>query len=140
MENQDNHFGRLLVSVTTTLGAIPLEGAQVLIFENGDDPNERNVLYSLRTDESGQTPRVLLPTKSGALSETPGTALPYLAYTVSVRKSGYYSAEETNVPIFEGVTSIQPMDLIPLSEYGSPDSATPEFPPRVQNTPSNGEL
>ena len=140
MEAQTQNYGRLLVSVTTALGALPVEGAQVLIFSEAANGENRNVLYSLRTDASGQTPRVLLKTVPQALSEAPGTSSPYTTYSVSVRKNGYYYAEENEVPIFEGVTSIQPMDLIPVSEYGSPDSSTPEFPPRVQSTPKNGQL
>lgn len=138
MEAQNQHYGRLLVTVTTALGALPVEGAQVLIFSTAE--GVRDVLYSLRTNTSGQTPRVLLPTVAESLSEEPGQKAPYLTYAVSVRKAGYYNAEENEVPIFEGVTSLQPMDLIPLAEYGSPDSATPEFPPRSQTTPGNGEL
>lgn len=140
MDTQNSHYGRLLVSVTTALGALPVEGAQVLIYANQEGGADRNVLYSLRTDSSGQTPRVLLPTVAEGLSEVPNQPTPYSTYSVVVRKDGYYNAEENEVPIFEGITSIQPMDLIPLSEYGSPDSATPEFPPRVQTTPKNGEL
>ena len=140
MDTQNSHYGRLLVSVTTALGALPVEGAQVLIYANQEGGADRNVLYSLRTDCSGQTPRVLLPTVAEGLSEVPNQPTPYSTYSVVVRKDGYYNAEENEVPIFEGITSIQPMDLIPLSEYGSPDSATPEFPPRVQTTPKNGEL
>lgn len=140
MESQTQNYGRLLVSVTTALGALPVEGAQVLIFSKAESSESRNVLYSLRTDASGQTPRVLLRTVPESLSETPGASSPYTTYAVSVRKSGYYHAEENEVPIFEGVTSVQPMDLIPLSEYGDPDSATPEFPPRVQTIPKNGQL
>ncbi|MBO5110685.1 MAG: hypothetical protein J6D21_08205 [Clostridia bacterium] len=140
MEAQNEHFGRLLVTVTTALGALPLEGAQVLIYGTEGEAENQYVLYSLRTDATGQTPRVLLPTVAEGLSEVPGQLTPYTTYSVTVRKDGYYYAEENEVPIFEGVTSIQPMDLIPLAEYGSPDSATPEFPPRVQTTPKNGEL
>jgi hypothetical protein len=140
LESQKQSYGRLLVSVTTALGALPVEGAQVLIFSKAEGGENRSVLYSLRTDASGQTPRVLLKTVSETLSESPGAASPYTTYAVSVRKNGYYYAEENEVPIFEGVTSVQPMDLIPVAEYGSPDSSTPEFPPRVQTTPKNGQL
>ena len=140
MEAQDLHYGRLLVSVTTALGALPVEGAQVLIYGARKEDGERDILYSLRTDASGQTPRVLLPTVPEALSESPGQTAPYATYSIAVRRAGYYYTEENQVPIFEGITSIQPVDLIPLAEYGSPDSSTPEFPPRVQFIPKNDQL
>ena len=140
MDSNNTHFGRLLVSVTTALGAIPLEDAEVHIYGLTAEDGTRETLYTLRTDSSGRTPKILLPTVAESLSEVPGNPYPYIAYTASVRKDGYYNVERTNIPIFEGITSIQPIDLIPLAEYGTPDSATPEFPPRVQNTPDNGNL
>lgn len=140
MNSTNAHFGRLQVAVTTALGAIPLENAEVHIYGITAEDGTRETLYTLRTDSSGRTQKVLLPTVSESLSESPGNPYPYTAYTVSARKTGYYNVEKTNIPIFEGITSIQPIDMIPLAEYGTPDSATPEFPPRVQNTPGNDSL
>lgn len=140
MNPTNENFGRLQVAVTTALGAIPLEGAEVHIYGVTAEDGTRETLYTLSTDVSGRTQKVLLPTVSEALSESPGNPYPYTAYTVSVRKTGYYNTEKINIPIFEGITSIQPVDMIPVAEYGDPDSATPEFPSRVQNTPGNDSL
>ena len=49
----------------------------------------------------------------------PGTAKPYASYLVEIEKAGYYPAAGCNVPIFAGITSIQPVEMIPLAENDS---------------------
>ena len=45
--------------------------------------------------------------------------------------------EVGTAPIFEGVTSIQPINLIPLSEYSSPTDFTPSYDSRFVEIPDN---
>lgn len=108
--------GYLRVNVTEVGGTIPIEGATVIITEYNDESGEDSagaVLHVLRTDEGGLTQTVALPAPSSGESLRPGSAQPYSLYNVTVLYEGYYPIEGVGVPVFEGVTSLQPFNLIP---------------------------
>lgn len=124
-------MGRLIFRVTTAGGAIPLEGAQVVLRQRGadTDPDRGNALAVMTSDRDGKTPVIDLPTPPRALSMSPtpdGAPPPFACYDAEVTLSGYFAAEFVCIPIFDGITSIQPATLIPLPENGRPDGATPE--------------
>lgn len=118
--------GFIAVNVTTATGSFPVPGAEVIISQitaGGD-----TVIYRYLTDESGQVPLSSLPTAeiSNSLSSTsPGPD--YTLYNVTVTSQGYYPLVSLNIPVFTGITSRQPMVLIPLT--ASSDAKTNEFVP-----------
>ena len=123
----DNGKGYLVVHVTTAGGAIPLEGARVEIRSNapeaGTAPETRGyTVASLVSGSDGNTARIPLSAPPRALSERPGAVTPYALYQADVMLEGYYDQSYSGIPIFDGVTSIQPIALIPLPENGT---ATP---------------
>lgn len=121
---QTNSSGYLIVNVYTARGAIPLKDASVTVsYEN---PENSSVAAVLKTDMSGKTAKAELPAPNRELSEVPGNTKPYATYTVTVEKDGYYSVTNTGVPIFSGVTSIQPVEMLPLAEYNS-DTVYPRY-------------
>ena len=67
-----------------------------------------------------------LNAKDRELSLTPEDKNPYTTYNISVNAEGYYESERVNVPLFQGITSLQIIDLIPLSEFSDPYSQTPD--------------
>lgn len=103
--------GYLTVRVSTARGAIPLEGATVNIRGNEADFSE--VIYSLLSDRDGKTPRVALSAPPAKNSAAPGDPTPYATYNVDVFKDGYTPIFFHNVPIFSGVTSVQPAVMVP---------------------------
>lgn len=109
--------GFIRVSVSTARGALPVRDARVLIY--GADPANDNtgVLYSLQTDEDGRTEAAALPAPSRALSMQPGSAIPFARYNITVHRDGYGSVQNIGVPVFDGIVSTQPVNLIPLSEF-----------------------
>ncbi len=126
-------LGYMIVRVTTARGAIPLEGAVVTVSDyNGKDDSEAagsasergNVIAAYITNKSGLTERFALPAPPRALSMSPGNGKSYLTYNVKVDKKGYYQQNYINAPIFEGITSIQNADMIPLPDNGQTDRAT----------------
>lgn len=123
MENQST-VGYLIVSVSTARGAIPLENAAVTVYY--EDKENSSVFSSMTTDRSGKTEKISLPAPSRELSETPGNTKPYATYTVAVEKEGYYSVTNVGVPIFDGITSVQPVEMVPLAEY-NPDTVYPRY-------------
>ena len=133
MDRNTESIGFLIAEVRTANGAIPIEGARVHIYPFDD---EKDVIYSLRTDSSGMTEKVALDTKSKALSMVPGNEQPFAIYNITATAEGYYSSDKARVPIFEGVTSILPFNLIPLGEYSDPESYNPDGAGRFSVTPN----
>jgi hypothetical protein len=110
--------------------------ATVHIYEYAEDfDTERtDIIYSLRTDNSGRTEKIALDAKDKELSQSPGNVKPYTTYNITVEKDGFYASEKINVPIFQGITSIQTAEMIPLSEFSDPYSATPDYLGRFTDT------
>lgn len=121
---QNSAVGYLIVNVSTARGVIPLKDASVTVTYN--EPEGTSVFSVMTTDMSGKTEKLELPAPSRALSESPGNIKPYATYTVTVEKDGYYPVTNAGVPIFAGVTSIQPVEMLPLAEYNS-DSVYPRY-------------
>lgn len=116
--------GYLIVRVTTASEALPLENATVTVY--GNLPDFSAVIARLQTGNDGLTPKIALTTPPRALSETPeSTARPYAVYNITVHKDGYTPIEAYRVPIFDGITSVQPADMIPLPQNGYPDAFSP---------------
>ncbi len=113
MDNEQN-VGYLIVNVTTARGAIPLENASVTIFDSETEGNP--IVTAAKTDRSGKTPRLALYAPDRGISMKPGNAKPYASYLIEVTLRGYYTATGSGVPIFSGITSIQPIELLPLAE------------------------
>jgi len=113
-QTETSPTGYIRVRVTNSGGNFPVEGAIVTI----TDYNKENgpILYSLRTDSAGLTRTVSVPTVPAAESESPGVETPYSLYNIRVAKDNYYSAESIGVPVFEGIVSLQPFRLQPVTE------------------------
>ncbi len=128
MNNTQDGYGYMIVRVTTARGAIPLEGAVVTVSDYyGEDSAERgNAIGTYITNSSGLTDRFALPAPPKALSMSPGNGKGYLTYNIQVTKDGYYQQSYINAPIFEGITSIQNADMVPLPENGQTDRYTPD--------------
>ena len=112
--------GYLVVRVATASGAIPLKGARVTV--RGGEPENSEFYYSSYTGASGLTEKISLPAPRKILSESPGPSeRPYSLYSIDVFYDGYKDAFFVNVPIFDTITSIQPVNMIPRpdNEYRS---------------------
>lgn len=119
--NNETPVGYLRVSVTSGGMAYPVEGAIVLIRDYGEGVND--VVYSLRTDNSGQTASVPLSTKDSSLSESPGNADPFTSYSAEVMKEGYRTSFINQIEVFEGITATLPVNLVPLGTLDPPYGA-----------------
>ena len=78
------------------------------------------------TNRSGLTEKVPLPAPSRRFSTVPGNVKPFATYNVDVDLEGYSSVSFQNVPVFDGITSVQSANLIPLPKNGIPDSYSPD--------------
>ena len=111
--NYEN-FGNIRIRTYTAAGALPIDGVLVKIY--GADEYNRDVMYSLITDENGITKEISLPAPPRAYSAAPGAKeMPYSVYNVELSKSGFYPKRIDNVPIFNGIDAVLPIEMIPLS-------------------------
>ena len=116
--------GYLIIRATTASEALPLEDALVTVY--GTLPNFSAAVARLKTGSDGLTPKLALTTPPKSLSQTPDSEdFPYATYNVTVQKNGYTPLSLYRIPLFDGVTSIQPADLIPLPQNGYPDAFSP---------------
>ena len=111
------------VKTTTGRGSIPLENVQVTVscYKNG----EYHLAGSFLTDSSGQPEIITLQAPPKSNSEKPDIRYPSALYDVSIKADGYYDVNSRDVPVFEGITSLQNVDLVPVSAgYSSSDGET----------------
>lgn len=106
--------GSLKIRAYSASGAIPTEGVLIKIY--GADDYNKDVQYSLITDSDGITKELYLPTPPLSYSMSPGAAeAPYSVYNVELAKNGFYPKRIDNVPIFAGIKSTLPIEMIPLA-------------------------
>ena len=122
---QTNNIGQgyLVIHVTTARGAIPLEGARVSIRDYSPEGGLQrgDVIATLVSGSDGNTAIIPLAAPPRADSMKPGGPLPYTPYIAEVHLEGYSDQTYNGIPVFDGITAIQPADLIPLPENGKPD-------------------
>ncbi len=119
-------YGYIQATARAASQAQPLAGVSVYI-SRGDD-----LLYTLQTNESGLTDKVRLPAPPIAKNREEAKVQPFSIYNVSAYLDGYAQLRSESVPVFAGVTSIQPFNMIPLptgteSETVTNQNTEPEF-------------
>ena len=80
--------GSLIVHVYASRAQLPIQGATVLVSQP-DGQGRHQLLSVLITDESGVAGPISLPAPDVALSQSPGSPLPFSSYSLVVedRKS-----------------------------------------------------
>ena len=123
LQNEKN-YGTLIVQATSASEAIPISGASVIVRLARED-DKSDLFRILTTDESGLTAPIRIETPSPSESLVPGGKKPYSEISTEVTSPRYYSIINTRIPIYPGITSIQPVRMIPIPtrENGTP------FPP-----------
>lgn len=112
--------GYIEVRVTTGRGAVPVEGASVIISSGGNGKQE--IINTLTTDSSGNTGRISLPAPKRSGVQTQEALNDYSIYNVSVYFKSFFREESQDIPVFDGITSVQSFDLIPKPyEYDGQD-------------------
>lgn len=103
-------IGYLTLQTRTAHDAVPLGGAKITVFDNWN-----NILYTLTTDESGETGRAALDTLDKRFSQNPGfSGTPYFTYHVLAKAEGFQPLLVSDIPIFDGETATLPLTLTPL--------------------------
>ena len=116
-------FGTLVFQVTGGQGAFPVPNATINITHS---PDERlGIAITVRTDESGKTEPLSLPAPSRELSQSPNNGMVYAVYQAEILADGYLPAEIRDLPVFDGITTIQPVNL--TTDFGQPPGAVTEI-------------
>ena len=106
-------YGKLIVKTVGADEAFPVPEATVRI--KGTDEINRDVIYTIFTDEDGVTVEVPLPAPNISNSESPYSATPpFYNYEVTVTKDGYYSKALRGVSVFPGILSVLTVNMIPF--------------------------
>lgn len=116
-ENVNSEIGRLLVSVTSSVGFIPIKNATVKIYaERQSTDQERVLVETLNTNESGQTDRVDLPTPPRSLSQEPSEIRPYAEYDMEISAEGYEPVSITGSEVMSDELAVQNVEMNPIEE------------------------
>ena len=104
--------GTIRVEVYASDRAFGIGSARVMIFLTL--PSGNIAVFDGLSDISGSTPSIILPAPSRELSQSPGNGNvpPYSTYMVYVEHPSYVRALFNNVPVFSGVESIQPVQML----------------------------
>ena len=111
---QNPKIGFLKMQVFTARGAIPVQGAQVTVSRRIGEGD--HVFSSALTDRDGLIAPIPLPAPDRSLSEEPesqGEPVPFATYNIRTEYPGHVTVENFNVPIFDGIVSIQPVSMTP---------------------------
>lgn len=107
--------GTMQFRTYTARGALPVEGAVCRIMK--DFGGERKTLFTLMTDRSGKTPAVALPAPSAAFSQNAqNTIMPYALYDADITAEGFATVNLLNIPVFDGILSLQRTAMVPTVE------------------------
>ena len=108
-------FGYLTVRAYTAGEALPVEGATVTVSDGGDRLINEEIVRL--TGRSGQIEPLALPAPPIEDSQSPSATRPYAVYDLTVTHPNFYTFRASGVPVFSGITSLQPINMIPLTNY-----------------------
>lgn len=104
--------GTIVFRVYAARGALPIKGARCILSKQ--IAGEAYEIASMLTNESGHTPPQTLPAPSKELSQQPENMVqPFALYDATVKKDGYADVILRDIPVFDGVQSVQRVAMIP---------------------------
>lgn len=134
--DENTESGSLKVETYAADRSFGVGSARVMVFLELPDGNV--AVFDGLTDNDGATESITLPAPPREISQQPQSGdnpkLPYSTYSIYVEHPDFVRSVFTNVPIFSGVESIQPVRMLAKAE----GIAEPE--PIVVNEGSNFAL
>ncbi|MGN0330125.1 MAG: peptidoglycan-binding protein [Kineothrix sp.] len=106
-----SYAGGLKISVTSTVGMIPVRDATVRISYKGIPDT---TIETLNTDISGQTEEIDLPAPPLEYSLSPGEEQPYSEYNIEVSAPGYEPVMISGTEILADTLALQPVEMTPI--------------------------
>lgn len=106
--------GTLKVEAFASDRAFGIPSARVMVFLGL--PGGNTAVFDGLTDINGSTESIRLPAPPKSISQSPQTGanqkLPYAVYSVYVEHPDFVRSVFTNVPVFSGIESIQPVRML----------------------------
>jgi len=100
--------GIIRTEVRTGNNALPVEDAFVVITRS--DSGKKELVAALMTNKSGETISVNIPAPDSAVSQN----IPFATVDISTSKNGFQTVVNLDVPVYSGVSTIQPVNLVPV--------------------------
>ena len=126
MNNTDPHerlvylilgMGTIIAQITTARAAIPVENAALSVLSEKD--GQRQLLGFRISSLSGLTEPISLEAPSRENSQHPSAEPAFSSYTLQVDHPLYRTIVVEGVQVFDGETSVQTIDMLPLEENPS---------------------
>lgn len=115
--------GTITFRVYTAREALPIKGARCVLSKQ--IAGSRHEIIEMLTDESGQTPPQTLPAPSKELSQhVENNIQPFALYDATVKMDGYANVILKDIPVFDGVQSIQRVAMVPDADDGESEIIT----------------
>lgn len=125
-ETNNRGGGTLAFRVFTAREALPIENAAIVVTTRINGRNHE--MFNAQTDNSGETRVQTLPAPSKELSQHADNNIqPFSLYDASVEKIGYAKVILRDIPIFDGVQSIQRVAMIPEAELDRSNGPSEEI-------------
>ncbi len=116
-------IGYLQVQATTAREAQPIPDAHITVTRIL--PEGEELYISTTTNQDGLTDTFPLPAANRERSQRPGIPDPYTNYNIQASAPGFFRVRNVNVPLYGGITALQPIQMIPIPEYDtSPEDLT----------------
>ena len=126
-EEQNTGAGMLEFRVFSANQALPIEGAEISVSTKINNVEQR--MFTAWSNSSGETENFTLPAPLRALSQdSENTIQPFSLYDAYIEKAGYTKVILRDIPIFDGVVSIQRVAMIPESDDNAPAENITEVP------------
>lgn len=107
--------GILICFVYTSEAVLPLQNATVAVTQRRED-GQVTLIAVRTTDQSGKTEPIRIDAPPASDSQSDTTGKPFAVVDITVDFPGYEKIVVEDVQIFSGVTTLQNLALIPLSE------------------------
>lgn len=127
--------GKLRIQVQSEIEGRPIENAVVRVSYSG---NPESAVEEVRTDASGMTPELSLPTPPLEFSMEPSPEQPYAEYTVQVTAPDFELGEVSGTEVMSGETAQQIVSMhpqIPGEEFNRivipAHTLFGEYPPKI---------
>ena len=110
----DTNKGKLIVITRSARQALPIEGVLVTVTSNQNEFS--GVVASRKSDRNGVTEYIELPTPPKSNSDSPSGGQPYSLWNIDADINGYYPVRNIGAQVYDGVTTVQTVELIPLAK------------------------
>lgn len=110
-KSRNNGEGTLRIQAFSGQQAFPVVNANIVVSKDFTDGTY--TFFNDLTDTSGIVENMSLSAPRSGVANKDNEILPYSTYTIRVTHPFFRTTVYNNVPVFDGITSIQPVNLVP---------------------------